>query len=172
MKRLFDTSLISPPFYGNFMSFYCRRLPDASVRVAEIAAAVSLASEAGHTSIATAAELITGARGNGRQIWVIDSGATPDRFTESFAAAAAASISSAGKVSSAWTQGDVVITLGLQDKSFAQAAKRAGVSVILINSGSEETCEDVDVIIQANADNESARNGLLLALACAFSDPA
>ena len=172
LKRLFDTSLISPPFYGNFMSFYCRRLPDAAVRVAEIAAAVSLVGEADHHGIAAAAELIEGARRNDRQIWVIDSGAEGDRLAESFAAVAGGSVSSAEKVSSGWDEEDVVIMLGTQNKSVAQAAKRAGVSVILISTRLGENTGDADVVIQATAGNDRTRYGLLLALACAFRDPA
>src|SRR5687767_5128523 len=56
LKRLFDTSLVSPPFYGNLMSFYCRRLPDTSTRLAEIATAASVASESDASGIAAAAE--------------------------------------------------------------------------------------------------------------------
>jgi hypothetical protein len=42
LRRLMDTEQVSPPFYGNFMTFYCRKMTRAEAEAAVVHALAAL----------------------------------------------------------------------------------------------------------------------------------
>lgn len=115
LLRLFDTTRVSPPFYGNFMTFYCERLPEASRLLAEAAATLVRVSHGLGDAIVDAATLISSSRARGGQLVLVPNSEDAELLAALFARELNGLVSVPSDVPRNLGKDDVVLLIGGAD---------------------------------------------------------
>jgi SAM-dependent methyltransferase len=170
LLRLFDTTRISPPFYGNFMTFYCRRLPDITLPLAETAAALSVASHAAGSDLAEASELLRRVRADEATTMIVAASGEGEPAAELLSRSLGHTLCTPASVRERLAPGNLVIVVGSPGAPVVSAVKACGAKAIVLRVLASDPVEAADVIIDAGGTNAGSRRAILFALAGAIAD--
>lgn len=170
LLRLFDTSRISPPFYGNFMTFYCRRLPDITLPLSETSAALSVASHTVGPRLGEAAELLRQVRAAGSKTLIVPVSPDAELAAQLMARSLRDTLSTPTSARDGLAPGDLVVVIGSPGAPVVSAAKAAGAKAIALHVSDTDGVEAADVLIQAGGLTAGARRAVLFAIAGAIAD--
>jgi SAM-dependent methyltransferase len=155
LERLWDTSQMSPPFYGNIMTLYCHK-PVRSGVLNSLAMAGRLAHRVAveqHLAIDEVATLLDGLGESGGQLWVLSDGATDYAALFESAGYRVASFGEEVTLSRVFGPKDVCLLFGdeMAASTLAASARRAGgTCVALVSRAAEVKAADVVVRIPSN----------------------
>jgi 2-polyprenyl-3-methyl-5-hydroxy-6-metoxy-1,4-benzoquinol methylase len=172
LSQLFDVSRISPPFYGNVMTYYCKR-PRRSATVEALTLASRAAASVAHDqgrALERALTLITNRAENGATLWVAGDGAVECAHSLCVAGYTAHALEVACELPERRRAGDVLIVNAGHEPPLAllSAARRCQLSSILLcdRSAGEHAA---DVLIEIDCSDASARRLVQLFLVGALS---
>lgn len=153
LKALFDTGRISPPFYGNVVTFYCRR-PERSATLEGMtlgARALTALLEADAAAVERARRLLDERDGSGGTLWLAGEEAEHHAATFVRAGYRALPLASADALPAEARPGDVLLVATAYEpaRSLLSAAKQHGLFVVVACRADREYPADVTLDVDS-----------------------
>jgi 2-polyprenyl-3-methyl-5-hydroxy-6-metoxy-1,4-benzoquinol methylase len=175
LSKLFDVSRVSPPFYGNVMTYYCRKpRRSAAVEVFTLAsrAAAGVACDQGRALERAHTLICTHAR-NGATLWIAGDGAGDNASMLCAAGYSAHALAAGAELPARRRAGDVLIINAALEAPVAllAEARRCQLSTILLcERGASERNADVLIEIECpDAGSRRLTHHFVLKALCASS---